>query len=282
MASVFLSPHPDDAALSCGGLIASLRDRGEAVTIVTVFSGAGGSNRLTPYQRLALGFGDAAADGDAAAASATEPTPGEVSALRRVEDQAYARFVGAAIVFIDLPDAVFRGYEGDTPLMSAPRPDDPPPVDALRRTLANLRPADLYVPLSIGGHVDHRQVRRAAVALLSERDSPYRDRARFYEDFPYALNTGFERLDQLDPEIRAGLPAGSKLEPEYVEIGGVIDRKLDGLRFYESQLGRLFGEGDDPTSSAVRVRAARVGELGRPGGTGVAGAAERYWRLTVD
>jgi hypothetical protein len=29
---VFVSPHPDDAALSCGGLIAKLRDRGEPVT----------------------------------------------------------------------------------------------------------------------------------------------------------------------------------------------------------------------------------------------------------
>ena len=41
MVHVFVSPHPDDAALSCGGRIASLRDRGELVAIVTVFSGAG-------------------------------------------------------------------------------------------------------------------------------------------------------------------------------------------------------------------------------------------------
>jgi LmbE family N-acetylglucosaminyl deacetylase len=46
---VFVSPHPDDAALSCGGLIASLRDRGEGVTIVSVFSRAGDLGSLTPF-----------------------------------------------------------------------------------------------------------------------------------------------------------------------------------------------------------------------------------------
>jgi LmbE family N-acetylglucosaminyl deacetylase len=58
MTHVFVSPHPDDAALSCGGLIASLRELGQSVTILTVFSGGprdGAS--LSDYQRVALGFG---------------------------------------------------------------------------------------------------------------------------------------------------------------------------------------------------------------------------------
>ena len=57
MTHVFVAPHPDDAALSCGGLIASLRELGQNVTILTVFSGTGGDEQLTDYQREALGFG---------------------------------------------------------------------------------------------------------------------------------------------------------------------------------------------------------------------------------
>ena len=57
MTHVFVAPHPDDAALSCGGLIASLRELGKNVTILTVFSGSGSANGVTPYQREALGFG---------------------------------------------------------------------------------------------------------------------------------------------------------------------------------------------------------------------------------
>ena len=63
MTHVFAAPHPDDVALSCGGLIAGLRELGQNVTILTVFSGAGptadgtGGDTLSTYQREALGFG---------------------------------------------------------------------------------------------------------------------------------------------------------------------------------------------------------------------------------
>ena len=59
MTHVFISPHPDDAALSCGGLIASLRELGQSVTIISVFSGGPeAGTQLTDYQRTALGFGN--------------------------------------------------------------------------------------------------------------------------------------------------------------------------------------------------------------------------------
>jgi LmbE family N-acetylglucosaminyl deacetylase len=278
---VFVSPHPDDAALSCGGLIASLRERNEAVTIVSIFSGAGDLASLTPYQRLALGFGgqekwqpgdtyllpDAPDEGAAAMAAA------DAMAVRRAEDESFGRFAGATNVFLDLPDAVFRGYEDHAQLMGRPRPDDSPPLPELRRVLARLRPDRLYLPLAIGGHVDHVQARRAATTLLAEPDSPFSDRTLFYEDFPYAYNLGFERLDQLDPGFPALLPPLVSLAPEYIAIGNLIDRKLEGLRAYTSQLGRLFG-GADEMVAAVRAQAARVGQLG---GTG---PAERYWSVT--
>ena len=61
MTHVFISPHPDDAALSCGGLIAGLRELGQAVTIVSVFSGGPRDGEpLSDYQRAALGFGNKA------------------------------------------------------------------------------------------------------------------------------------------------------------------------------------------------------------------------------
>ena len=61
MTHVFISPHPDDAAHSCGGLIASLRELGQNVTIITVFSGGPGSGtEMSDYQRSALGFGSKA------------------------------------------------------------------------------------------------------------------------------------------------------------------------------------------------------------------------------
>ena len=43
MTHVFIAPHPDDVALSCGGLIASLRELGQNVAILTLYSGTGGT-----------------------------------------------------------------------------------------------------------------------------------------------------------------------------------------------------------------------------------------------
>ena len=195
MTHVFVAPHPDDVALSCGGLIASLRELGQNVTIITVFSGNGATDQVMPYQREALGFGskthwpvseafnrsdiladypDAAlvpawaatddrleatqADADAAAkrfwqrsswyrrasihneSLAGQPVvddiptqgailtdevmeaaaAGDLMATRRIEDERYAYFAEASIVFLDLPDAIFRDYRGDDQLWARP------------------------------------------------------------------------------------------------------------------------------------------------------------------
>ena len=56
MTHIFISPHPDDAALSCGGLIASLRELGQAVTIVSVFT-AGADADPAEATRVSSGFG---------------------------------------------------------------------------------------------------------------------------------------------------------------------------------------------------------------------------------
>ena len=89
-------------------------------------------------------------------------------ATRRLEDERYAAFAEVSMIWLDLPDAVFRGYEGDDQLLGAPRDDDPAPVDALRRELARLEPQRVYLPLGIGGHVDHQLTRNAGIALLHD------------------------------------------------------------------------------------------------------------------
>ena len=258
---VFVSPHPDDVALSCGGLIASLRASGESVTIVTVHGGAGSEPALTPYQVDALGFDD----------GRPIPTPDEAMGFRRAEDEAFGRYVGATMVQLLRPDGVFRGYSDNAMLSGTLLPEDPPPVEALRRALAAAAPDRLYLPLAIGGHVDHQQTRRAGIALLAEAGSPYRDRTWFFEDFPYAFRYGFERLDQLPADALAQLPG--RLEPEYFDVTHWLERKLAALQSYPSQLGPLFRTHEH----MVEIFTHRAELVGRLGGVG---PAERYWRLT--
>jgi LmbE family N-acetylglucosaminyl deacetylase len=355
MSHVFIAPHPDDVALSCGGLIASLRELGQNVTILTVFSGGGTDSTLTAYQREALGFGSKALwpnteafnraairadyptdgdpqvappwaaesdrldatqeDADAAAKrfwqrsswyrrASIRNTPlagqvliddiptqgavlteevtaaaaaGELMARRRLEDERYAYFAEVAIVFLDLPDAVFRGYEGDDQLLGFRRPDDDAPLARIRREIARLEPQTVYVPLGVGNHVDHQVCRDVGLALVSESrrwvmpGPDWAGNVVFYEDFPYAWWSGFDRLEQLPEGALDGLGEGILLTPEYADIGDQLERKITGIAQYESQLDRLFG-GERAMASQVRAYASKTAELGGRGG-----AAERYW-----
>jgi LmbE family N-acetylglucosaminyl deacetylase len=268
---LFVSPHPDDVALSCGGVVAALRDAGEDVAIVTVFSGCGDGVRLTPYQRDALGFGSPVP------APANEARLARAAmASRRQEDAAYAAFVGAGLRSLELPDAVFRDYEGDVQLFGSLRPDDPPPVEALRSEIARLRPKQVYLPLAIGNHVDHQAVRNAGLALLEPgvggpEDLDLVGRLRWYEDFPYAWRVGFGGLADLPPGAFADLPGGLRLVADHVDISVTVERKVRGIALYASQVGRLL-DGATRMEEAVRGHASWIAtNAGRPG------AAERYW-----
>ncbi len=263
MRHVFVSPHPDDVALSCGGLIAGLRDRGEEVTIVTVHGGCGPATKLTTYQVTTLGFAD----------RRPVPTADEAMGFRRAEDDAFGRIVGARIVQVLRPDAIFRGYFDPIARAGGPDADDAPPVEELRKALAQVAPDHLYLPLAIGDHVDHTQTRRAGIALLAEPGSPYVDRTAFFEDFPYSFRVGWEGIGQLSPDALASLPG--RLQPEYFEVEPWLERKLDALRAaYPSQLAMLF-DSDAAMVEQFRTQAARTAAAGG------CGPAERYWRLVA-
>ena len=351
MTHVFVSPHPDDIALSCGGLVACLRELGQSVTILSVYSGAraAANGEMTDYQRAALGFGSKAnwplteafrreniapdypvpvaageapwmadperieltqdrantqarqfwqraawtrsanitnAETDARPIADTIGGQGSMASidysaadaaeLRKVEEERYAFFAEVSVIFLDLPDAVYRGYEGDEQLLGAVREDDEAPYELLRSEILRLEPQMVYFPLGIGGHVDHQLCRDVGVALLGERrrwvmPAPsFVGRTAFYEDFPYAWWDDFD-VRTADSGLGLDLPAGVAVEPEYSDIGEVIDRKAAGLRLYASQIQRLFdteqGMLDDLFGYHRRVALA---------GT-MSGYAERYW-----
>ncbi len=352
MTHVFVSAHPDDIALSCGGLVASLRELGQSVTILTVFSGssAGNGGHLTEYQRAALGFGskanwplteafrrenigadypvtanaqgkppwladperidltqqrantqarqfwqraawtrsanitneetDARPVADSVGGQgSTEPVDfdaADAMTMRKIEEERYAYFAEASVIFLDLPDAVYRGYEGDEQLLGAVRDDDPAPYELLRTEIARLEPQMVYFPLAVGGHVDHQLCREVGLALLAEQrrwvmpGPSLVGRLSFYEDFPYAWWTDF-----VGPSTGAALgldlPAGVGLEPQYSDITDVLDRKAAGIRVYASQIRRLF-ESDQDLLDDLAGYHSRVALAGS-----VSGFAERYW-----
>lgn len=354
MTHVFVAPHPDDVALSCGGLVASLRELGQSVTILTVYSGGpGGVADFSDRRREALGFGTktlapnteafdrsnvsaeypvavtagpgAPWQADPARIDATQEranmqarqfwqraawsrsanvtndahadrpladdVPGQgtlarydlasadAATWRKAEDERWAYFIEAALVDLDLPDAIHRGYEGDEVLLGRPFEEDEPPIDTLRREILRLEPQQVYFPLGVGGHVDHRLCRDAGLALLVDAPAwvmpapSMAGRVSFYEDFPYAWWNDFAGLaDLADQDI--AVPAGLALEARYADISDQLERKAAGLKMYAGQMQRLF-ESEQSLLDAVTGYAARVAAAGGVG----TGAAERYWSV---
>jgi LmbE family N-acetylglucosaminyl deacetylase len=199
-------------------------------------------------------------------------------ARRRIEDERFAYFAEASIVFLDLPDAVFRGYEGDEELLGTPRDDDEAPFELLRREITRLEPQKVYFPLGVGGHVDHQLCREAGVRLLQEGrrwvmpGPDYAGMVGFYEDFPYAWWTEFRGLEDLgDGNPMPALPPDVSLSTQYADITDQLERKITGIRLYRSQLDRLF-DSERQLADATRSYGRALAELG-----GIDGSAERYW-----
>jgi LmbE family N-acetylglucosaminyl deacetylase len=213
---IYLSPHFDDAVLSCGGLIFEQSRQGIQVEIWTIFAGDAPAGPLSPLaMRCHLDWGI--------------PDVHELLAARREEDQAAAVIVGAEIVHFSLPDCIYRRTAEGQPLypdeVFAPiHPfDQGLDADIAAVLAAELEPQDILVsPLAIGDHVDHRLARLAAERL----DCPL----RYYADIPYI----FRRTEALAPATQ-----GMVSDCHPVSEEG-LNAWMDGSAAYHTQLVVLF------------------------------------------
>lgn len=245
---IYLSPHLDDAVLSCGGQITQQVRRGRRVLVVTVCAGdppvpaADSAFVRELYTRWAL----------------NNPT-----AARRAEDLDALRTLRAEALHLDAPDGIYRVdrrtgrplYPDRDAIFGALSDQDSVLVDEVARQLSRLEPlwgARVYAPLGVGHHVDHLLTRSAA-----ERWAAPGGHLVYYEEYPYAEEQG---------GVEAAL-AGRRLTPERVELARKdVERKIAAVACYRSQLSSFF---TDPAEMAQRLWA-----FARQAG----GLAERVWR----
>jgi LmbE family N-acetylglucosaminyl deacetylase len=226
--AVFLSPHLDDAVLSCGGQIHGLAALGQSVLVVTV--GAGDEPPTEELSPMALALHRAwKLD-----RPARKGEPEGVVARRRAEDVAACEAVGADALHWSFPEAIYRTdpatgearYGTLAELFEPLTPGDRPGVLRVAELLAGL-PAhqELYVPLGVGGHVDHRIVRRAA-------EQRFGSSLIYYEELPYA-----RRRRDVRKVIRG---AGWRGRTVAVSEEG-LEAKVRAVAAYRSQVKPLFG-----------------------------------------
>ncbi|MGE3908913.1 MAG: PIG-L deacetylase family protein [Chloroflexota bacterium] len=196
---VVISPHLDDAVLSCGDL---LRDHPGAV-VVTAFAGRPMAYPPRTSWDERAGF---------------EPGA-DVVAARRAEDGRALAELGASPRWLDFPDPQY-----------GLRPHRRELTDALKATLDDLSPDVVVAPLGIF-HDDHALTGDAALDVLGQQTSAcwlvYAD--AIYRNLPDLVN---DRLRQLSE-------AGLTLREVNASADPASDRKRRAVACYSSQVQAL-------------------------------------------
>lgn len=250
---VILSPHLDDAALSCGGLLHALRDRVSTLVV----SICGGSMRVVSV------------DGS----SKISTRRGHVSSrTRRREDIAAMHSVDTDFVHLSFADGIYRRspltgrliYRNARERWVLPRIEDLAHVEelylVLRRLCLDLGRILLLSPMGIGHHVDHQIAAQVAVRMAATNSGA---ELLFYEDFPYVADPHIGRGDRDDPLqalARLHLDAAQRLV-----MPVDVTAKMALLRHYASQVPALFG---DDVGMRVRIASHLYGLV----------ACEYYWQ----
>ncbi|MET1155920.1 PIG-L family deacetylase [Arthrobacter sp.] len=237
---LFLSPHLDDAILSCGALIEAEVGRRE-VTVATIFT----ESAPPPHTRSARNFMRLAHIEDAAA----------LFEARRAEDLAVLRNLGVKYLHLGATDAIYRRRtpaagplgvlarflpelvhtyptyrfnivrgrisRGDRPLMAELGGE-------VERLMEQTQAELIFCPLGVGGHVDHVVARTLGTA--------FPERVVYYSDFPYNQSA--------EPE--AAFLAEHLLEPWHWDEG--IEAKEHWIRQYDTQANALFPDGRIPVA----------------------------------
>lgn len=170
---IFLSPHLDDAVYSCGGLIWEQVQKGDPVEVWTIFAGDPPDDVLSPFaqglhQRWQTGM--------------------DASVVRREEDWNACSTVGASAYHFNFLDCIYRRFPGtgeplirrDEDLFTPIVPEEQYLVNQLVEQFFQMVPENIQLvsPLGLGGHMDHRLVRKAAETMGMP--------LWYYADYPYA------------------------------------------------------------------------------------------------
>lgn len=272
MTHLILSPHADDAVLSCGGLMYTLAQQGQPVVVWTLMVADAPKPlpRSPLVNELHLRWG-----------VETDPY-----VMRRAEDKVAIEQLGAEVVFGDWLDAIYRVdsngravYPNLDFLFAEIRPADP----LLNNALDLARWPSLqavYIPLAAGNHVDHQLVRQLALRWLQA--APASIGVYFYEEYPYAAQTN--EISHFHTGEKPRLFGSTAVQTALATLPGLtsplvrqfdeaaLQAKINAIACYASQISSFWNSTDEMAQN-VREYARFVGSS-----TGVE-FGERLWIL---
>lgn len=272
-----LSPHLDDAILSCGGMIASYRGQG-SIHVINLF---------------------------------TKDMPSRIEEERRCAD-----YLGYNSILCNLSDSPRRGYRLPFQMYGRMRKGDERISHKISQIVEEIVSRNgvkkIYAPLAVGMHVDHQHTFDAAlrlkgeyerlfyedipygllpgltssrIGLISGKGAPYKGKI-IASGIKYAggrpVRQSWFYLEALLKNTYDGLLASRKTKrvvsvnvPELTEalsdISAVIKEKIKAINFFKSHVKNLF-HGSSDIESLLNHHALDVSK-------GRYKYLERYWRF---
>jgi LmbE family N-acetylglucosaminyl deacetylase len=222
---IFLSPHLDDVALSCGGLLWEQAESENASAVWTICAGDPPPGPLSPFaeslhQRWGVGR--------------------DAIRARRSEDLISCSRLGADCHHFPIPDCIYRCsaidgqalYASEEAIFGSLHPDESSLVgeiaDLLAQKLHECGKTDtvrLVCPLALGGHVDHR-LARAAADLLGQP-------LWYYADYPYVIEKA--------ADIPSLLPWGYHLYIYHLSSAG-LEAWMAAVAAHRSQISTFWAD----------------------------------------
>jgi LmbE family N-acetylglucosaminyl deacetylase len=203
-----VSPHLDDAVLSCSGLIASV----PGTTVITVFAG------------FPPGYPEVLHNGITAWDEASGFRIGDdVVAIRRDEDRAALGHLGGVPLWLNFVDSQYT-TEPATPAMIA---------SGVASAVGDLSVQTIAFPLGLS-HTDHERTHEACAQLLEESPGLVANWVAFI-DVPYRARYRAQAMQRLEQLSELGYDA----EPFSLDAG---ERKSAALAEYPSQLKALAAD----------------------------------------
>lgn len=223
MDNIYLSPHLDDATLSCGGLIWQQAQEGGKPQIWTICAGDSPLQHLSSFahslhKRWNVGL--------------------DAVSKRREEDKISSEILNATPVHLNIPDSIYRIhpdtnqplYVAEQDIFGSLHPADINLIDKLAHqlTLALTPQSRLICPLSLGNHVDHQLTRKLAEIV--------RVPLYFYADYPYILDHTEQILDLIPKNYQAVI---------YPLSDQALSAWKDSIAAHQSQISTFWEDLDD-------------------------------------
>ena len=251
---VFVSPHFDDAVLSCGGTINRLVDSGHRVFVMTMMAGL--VTWDLPHTPILEDLHQRWEAGD------------NPLLTRQMEDIHALEALQVNYMHVPLADCVYRVVD-DVALYPSEESlfDDVHPLDYAPKFLSEVHVVFrdsrkiVYVPLGVGHHVDHQIVRDWGLQMIDHK--PDHVEIKFYAEYPY-LNVD-DAIEQALAHFSMPLKANNVILDE-----NNIEAKIKAITHYRSQIS-TFWKSLDAMEADVRQASTHKQQ----------GAfVERYWDLS--